>query len=80
MSGSTSILEKIGWSNRNAIDVNINAVLAEPKQLSAICTSEDCCTTRVKGKKRFVASVKKKVKKTVDICPDCGYYLYWNNN
>lgn len=39
----------------------------------AICTSEDCCTPKNLG-------IVKNVRRTVDECPDCGYFLFWERN
>lgn len=36
----------------------------------AICTSEECC-----GKK---IGIQKNVARSEDVCPDCGYYLFWD--
>lgn len=43
------------------------------ESLTAYCTSPACC-----GISDLIARTAKDVSLQTDICPDCGYYLFWH--
>jgi len=43
------------------------------ESLTAYCTSPKCC-----GYTERIARTIKEVTVQTDVCPDCGYYLFWH--
>jgi hypothetical protein len=45
---------------------------------TAICSSEACVTKGIEtGTNINIQGAVKNVRKGLDVCPDCGYYLFW---
>lgn len=69
-----------GWTNHENDDGYSSPTQQKIKPtFEAYCDSDKCATYRNYSTSRYSLRrmVKKDVKKTVDQCPDCGYYLFW---